>query len=486
MFRFFGSNNSVPRLLCTLTAMCFVALNTSCAALSGWRGSQERNSLGPVGAGTITADELDELTRAFADRYVGLLSSTCDDLKKDNPDPVQRREAQDLLLNAAMNVYDIASNPDAFTRMLDLVVVTTLESQVWIDDDRTGDVFGARGEVLVRALHHGRVEAWALAGQVLRPDQLDLLDYTIWDWRRRNPDMTRVSFVRFSNFAVGRGKSAAAEALAAGGFFAPVGDASKAVDQARLLTERIFYLAKREPTLLRWQAQALQDEVLANPQVGRTLSNVERLTDAAEQLPTRLASEREAIVATVDDHMKAVERTAATVRATVSEANEAAATVGEASQSLNAMLKTADNLLLRYDGRQRWATSQPSRPFDVREYTEGVKELAAALAQMNNVMKSSDELLGSSDWGRRIEQVNASADGRMRIASERGEALVHVFFRRLYVALGAFFALLIVYRLVAMLLARRLRTGVAEAAGERQGNGYLDSARGSPRTGVPQ
>src|SRR5438874_3080631 len=123
---------------------------------------------------TVAAAELDELTRAFADRYVGLLSSTCDALKKDNPDPIQRREAQELMLDCATNVYDIASNADAFTRMLDLVVVTTLVSQVWIDDDRAGEVFGDRGEVLVRALHHGRVEAWALAGQVLRPDQLDL------------------------------------------------------------------------------------------------------------------------------------------------------------------------------------------------------------------------------------------------------------------------------------------------------------------------
>src|ERR671918_659014 len=82
----------------------------------------------------IGAAELDELTRAFADRYVGLLSSTCDALKKDNADPVQRREAQELMLTCASNVYDIASNADAFTRTLDLVVVTTLVSGIWIDD----------------------------------------------------------------------------------------------------------------------------------------------------------------------------------------------------------------------------------------------------------------------------------------------------------------------------------------------------------------
>jgi hypothetical protein len=35
------------------------------------------------------------------------------------------------------------------------------------------------------------VEAWALAARVLRADQLDVLDCTIWDWRRQNSDMVR-------------------------------------------------------------------------------------------------------------------------------------------------------------------------------------------------------------------------------------------------------------------------------------------------------
>src|SRR6266566_8756662 len=264
---------------------------------------------GPIAGHTIAGAELDELTRAFADRYVGLLSSTCDALKKDNPDPVQRREAQELMLDSATNVYDIASNADAFTRMLDLVVVTTLLSQVWVDDDRAGDLFGERGEVLVRALHHGRVEAWALAARVLRPEQLDVLDYTIWDWRRQNPDMVRASFVRFSNFALDRGKSANAEVLAAGGFFKNIGQTGQAVDEARLLTERMFYRLKREPTLMRWQAEAAKDDLLATPEVGKVLADAHRLTDQVEQLPKNIAAERQAVLAALDQRQKVVDAT---------------------------------------------------------------------------------------------------------------------------------------------------------------------------------
>jgi len=159
-----------PRLSALLAVWTLAAVCGGCALLTGgaakdtprqvssaYRGAPKG---GPASGGpTIRSAELDELTRAFADRYVGLLASACDALKKDNPDLVQRREAQKLLVNGATNVYDIASNADAFTRVLDLIVVTTLVSQVWIDDDRATEVFGDRAEVLVRALHHGRVEA---------------------------------------------------------------------------------------------------------------------------------------------------------------------------------------------------------------------------------------------------------------------------------------------------------------------------------------
>jgi len=240
-----------------LLAVCVVALvYGGCALPSGKLAKQTPRQINATQPGQrIASAELDELTRGLADRYVGLLASACDALQKDNPDPVQRREAQDLLANCATNVYDIASNADAFTRTLDLVVVTTLVSQVWIDDDRASKVVGKRGDVLVRALHHGRVEAWALAGRVLKPAQLALLDYLIWDWRRQNPDMVRASFVRFSNFAVGRGQSANAEVLEASGLFANIGQAGQAVAEARLLSERMFYLFKRYPTLLRWQLE---------------------------------------------------------------------------------------------------------------------------------------------------------------------------------------------------------------------------------------
>jgi hypothetical protein len=458
-----------------------------CGMLTGGPAKDTPRQVGPANRGStkgspvsggpiIRSAELDELTRAFADRYVGLLSSACDALKKDNPDAMQRREAQELLANGATNVYDIASNADAFTRVLDLTVVITLVSQVWIDDDRATEVFGDRAKVLVRALHHGRVEAWALAAQVLRPDQLDLLDYLLWDWRRHNPDMDRVYSVRFSNFAIGRGKSADAEVLAAGGLFGNVGQAGQAIEEARLLTERMFYQLKREPTLLRWQAEALQDAALATPEVGKTLADMHRLTDQVEQLPKNVASERQALLAALDERLNRADATVASVRATLREANQVATALGPAGDSLKEALKTADTLFARYDSWDRWSTGAGSRPFNIREYTEAMKELAVTADKVNDVLKSSNELLGSPEWNRRVQQVNEAADERVRKAVEQSQQVVNNFFWRAYAALGILFVMLVICMATAFVLMRRLirrmarNTAGLKSEGDRMAN----------------
>jgi hypothetical protein len=443
------------RLLLALLGVCIALLVCGgCAALAGNRAKDRPRQVGATDVNQpIGSAELDELTRAFADRYVGLLYSACDALKKDNPDPVQRHEAQVLMVDCATNIYDIASNADAFTRMLDLVVVATLVSQVWIDDDRGAEVFVGREELLIRALHHGRVEAWALAAQVLRPDQIDLLDYLLWDWRRHNPDMVRASFVRFSNFAIGRGKSANAEVLAASGLYANVGRQGQAVAEARLLTERMFYMLKREPTLLRWQVDTLKEDIF------------NALDDRMKQADATVANVR-ATVTEVNGVVASLGQTVANVRATVSEVNGVVTSLGQTSNSLNEMLKTADGLIARYDSVDR----KPSRPFDIREYTEAVKEMAVAVGKMNDMLKSSNELLGSSEWDRRIQQVSQSADERMKMAAEQSQRVVYDAFWRVYAAIGILFATFIFCIVVVFLVIRRLRlvAGNASDAGRKE------------------
>jgi hypothetical protein len=111
------------RLPALLGAWIAALVCGGCGMLTGGPAKDRPRQVGPAnrdstrsglasGGPTIRSAELDELTRAFADRYVGLLSSACDALKKDNPDPVQRREAQELLVKATgQAVKDATKKP---------------------------------------------------------------------------------------------------------------------------------------------------------------------------------------------------------------------------------------------------------------------------------------------------------------------------------------------------------------------------------------
>ncbi|MFO7982592.1 MAG: hypothetical protein R6V08_03980 [Desulfuromonadales bacterium] len=447
----------------TLLGMCLAVLMLGgCAALQRSATEKTSRQLDGAEAGErVTSAELDELTRGFADRYVGLLYSVCGALKKDNPDPAQRRAAQILLVDNASNVYDIASNADAFTRVLDLVVVTTLVSQKWDNEGRAVAVFGKQGQALADALSKARAESWGLAARVLNADQLDILDSLLQNWIQENPKVVRASFVRFSNFALGRGRSAAAQVLEARGLFAEIGEAGQAVDEARMFGERIFYRLKRESTLLRWQAAAIKDDLIATPELNTAFADVHSVTDQIERLPANIAAERKAILTGLDDRMQRADATIANVRAAIDEANTFVASLKPASESFNELLTTADTMLARHAALQRSKTGNGGRTFDIREYEQTVKEVTLAAKRINELLTTMEHLLGSPELRHGMQEVNDSVDGRIMTVSNQGQVVLNAFFWRVCALLGVFFAMLILYRVISLLLMRNLEKGKA-------------------------
>lgn len=481
----------IPQSKCLLVGCYCALLCSGCAAPSSGPAPQTPRVMDGAGEGElVTSAELDELTRAFADRYVGLLYSVCDAIKHDNSDPAQRREAQALLLDCSTNVYDIASNADAFTRVLDLVVVASLLSQVWVDDGRASAVFGERGEPLIRGMIRAQQETRALAAKVLTAEQLSVVDTLIAGWRAENPEMTAVAFVRFSNFAIGRGRSSASEVLAARGFFAEVGQAGQAVDEARLLSERVFYRLKREPTLLRWQIEAMKDDLIATPETATALANLNRLTDQFEQLPATIAAERHAILSGVDDSLKNADATIAKMSAALDKGRELVAMLEPAGESLSETLEIGSTLFGQFDEWDRWKTEVRPRPFDIREQTEALRELATAAQRLNEMLTTSSALLGSPEWSLRIEEASVSADGRITLMADQSRAVLNAFFWRALALLGILFILLILYRLASIVLMRRFdesRRGMRHyndreiRRGESIGSSRLPSDRGLTR-----
>lgn len=275
----------------------------------------------------ITMDELDQLTYAFADRYLTYIVSACEAIEKDNPNAEQRRLAHQVKLVQVSSVYDIVTNADPFTQLLDLTLVVTLQSQKWIDEDQAERWFGDRGQPLINASRKAREDVWRIAARVMKPEQLEVLDYLIWDWRQKNRDIQLVSYVRFDDFASTRGKSAVADVKTGSGFLAPVGEAKKAVDDVRLLAERAFYISKRLPFLMNWQMRSAIDETLNDPQVKDVTANFTRVSTTMERIPADIARERAAIFSEMNKQQPFLNNMFAQVRGTVADTNQLAAQI---------------------------------------------------------------------------------------------------------------------------------------------------------------
>jgi hypothetical protein len=385
--------------------------------------------------------DLEQAIYAYADRYTTYIVGATDAMAQGNPSAEQRRVAHLIKLGAVSSIYDIATDAEAFGKLMDLVLVVTLQSYTWIDEDRAERLFGERAEPLIRALRQMRVDVWKLASRVLRPDQLQQVDALILDWRRQNPDLQIVSYVRFDDTTMEGSREALEEIKQAAGLFG-LSEATKAVDQARLLGERAFFQAKRMPYLINWQVQAVLNEALVKPELAQSLQaadslarSADRITAVAEKLPGQIGAEREAIVAVLEDRGGKVSGLLGEMRQTAAAADKLALNtlkIAESGERLALNVRETARTVESVQARQttRDAAAPPSRPFDIEPYVRVSAELNQTVAGINSALST-------------LESADRALGGQ-----------IDRLFTWVLILMAAFFAMLLGYRLLAARLAQ--------------------------------
>jgi DNA-binding phage protein len=403
----------------------------------------------------LTPAELDLLCGAYADRYAAAMISACDATAQVGS-PAQRRQALRLKLEAVSAVYDIATTDDPLTKLLDLLMVVTVQSQAWIDDDLAGQWFAAHDTRVVQAIRRQRQEIWTLAAQVLRPAQLQEIDWLVWEWRRAHPQVEAISFVRFGDIAAGAGRALAADIRSAG-LLAPLDDALKAAEDYRRLAERTLYLAKRQPFLLAWHAELMADTVFEKNEIATLVKVADRMVTLAERIPDLIERERNAVITHFVEHRAAVEKFLADVRQTI-DATQALTetvrgTVAEAGTTTTAATQTvgAVNDLVR---ELKPAPGTPSKPFDIAEYVVAAKELTATVRELTQVITATDSLIKSRAWTERLGEVNKAAAERVEHATGQAERILDTSFWRAVAIITVLFAVLLGYRVLSVRLTR--------------------------------
>jgi hypothetical protein len=193
-----------------------------------------------------------------------------------------------------------------------------------------------------------------------------------------------------------------------------------------MFAERAMFVAQRMPFLLRWQAELISDELLADEQVATALNSVQRLSRAAEvvsqtatQLPDRITAERKAILAELDTQQGKLRE--------LSDGVTRALAAGEKmSTSLNGTLVTFDGLMKRFGVGE--ASTKPadnnSPPFNILDYAHAAEKVAIMARELDGLMKGITSTMESPALRRQLQDVAAVSE---RAKADAKSVLNHAF-----------------------------------------------------------
>jgi uncharacterized protein YukE len=315
---------------------------------------------------------------------------------------------------------------------------------VW-DNYWRPQIFGMPATIMVEAFEKMETDAWSLAAKVMTPDQMDELYDLISEWQANHPDQRAVDYIRFSDFGEIGKKPNLKEIQKPGGLLAPVHEATAAVDEVRMTSERAMFLLTKMQLIMGFQAEMVYKQLVMQPEMDTLLKDIsgfrmtaDRFADIADKLPTRmaderaaafsdaerlLARERTALLDAIDEKATLIHQINKDVQATLDRIDQAFGRllqitadsdrliqgVQQTVLASQALVTSVDEISARFKGPD---SSSPSRPFDITEYTAAIEKIQATVDGLNqftqNVNQTSTPLVSKL-----LERFNKAADERV-------------------------------------------------------------------------
>jgi hypothetical protein len=395
--------------------------------------------------------------------------------RNDEVGPKGRWLAQSFLRNGVGASIDIGAGSNPPVDMLDLLVLASL--QTWSFENHWIPAgIGEAGVPALARLKQAEADMWTSARQILSEDQLLTVRELIDAWIAENPDRTVVALVRFDEFADDRKLSSLSLRRKATGLLREVGDLTGAIDEARLLGERLLWYAGRYPYLLGEQTELTAYRLVAQPegaQLIQTLESAQRLSDtltervgtiqddleeqqaaffervsaervdaidqarqalemtvqqSIEDAARRIHGERTATIEQFFDRL-AEERTSLLddlesrqdeLRGIMTELRETISVSGDLAHELTGTVDAIDRVVSRFDVDPD-SHREPLRMADVRD---AAIETTRAAEQMTRVLELSNQLVESGAWDERIMSLTEPTNAIVDRAFWRGSILI--------------------------------------------------------------
>jgi hypothetical protein len=336
----------------------------------------------------------------FADEYTARVNAQVGVFQQATSDPGERLESQAWLVSQATAAFTIASGPNPELNAIDMLVFTTLSRMV-IEDRWVGELYGARANGLLAEHRALETRIWDYARVLLTEAQTSELRSSIEAWHRQNPLGRAVPFIHLEDFAFATSETRPG-ATSSSSIFSFLGidplsnldPAVRELAQSRQLAERAVYYGQRAPMLVSMEAQRLAFELAVAPESVRLIDSVARIGNAAQttsvlaaDLPNLLAAER---AATIDQLTGILDERQGQLKALVAELRTALEAGGVTSDSVRETIAALDALMARFERPAPREGAPPSRPFDVTEYTEALRQLGATATQLQVLLAQAD------------------------------------------------------------------------------------------------
>ena len=430
-----------------------VVITTACLALAGMTGCaggakkkapnlSDRAAMVTGGSSglkdeTITLQQLDAISNAFADRYYTLMLAASERVMYNNPSIEQRRLMNGLRLLGVSSIYDIASSPDVFTQLIDQIVVVTLQNYYWVDSGRSQKIFGDRAQPLVENLRRAREDVWASAARVFTKAQLERLDLIIANWWRTRGGTEFVAYVRFADIATSKGVALVEEVKDGGGLLEPVDRAVERAAEAQQAFERALYYSKRLPLFINWQVEALLYDVLIMPETQQVLGDVNRINAVIADAPNLLQKNTTVATELMKQYSDSINATGALLDKIAPLANTAERITKEAGTSIGQVNTTLNTLKQMQTPPDQNAPA--SKPVEIADYIKLLNEMQQNLEETSKILSTTDSLLGSKEMAERLKPIESLMRARVDEVHKAADQVVHdIFIRVIGVVLGIF------------------------------------------------
>jgi hypothetical protein len=341
------------------------------------------------------AHDLQFKVMRFADEYAGSVNESLGRMQKSAATPEERLALESWKLQQAESAFTIASGPNWTANAVDMVVLATLSRMV-LEDVWVKQAYGERARSTVETHTHLERRAWELAAEFLTQEQQARLKVFIEEWRRQNPEVRAVGYIHFNDFSRTLKAATANEEKRPDSLFSllrldpfnSLDPAVREITETRQLAERTIFYLQRAPGLLDMQIERMAYAFAVMPESKALLGDLERISrlgTAAEQLaatlPATLATERQALVAQL---MGEIEARSAAIGEVADKLRTALVAGTDTANALRATLDSLDRITARFATKPGDAASkEKGPPFDIREYTTMLQQLAESTRELS-------------------------------------------------------------------------------------------------------